>query len=60
MEYHFSIVKGFAIFTGKGILNDYRILWVFGIASIFGMQYGYRVENVFRILIAKKMVNDYG
>ena len=36
-EYHFSMVKGFVIFTRKVILNDHWILWAFGIVSVFGM-----------------------
>ena len=36
-EYHLGIGKVFGIFTGKGIVNDYWIVWVFGIVSVFAM-----------------------
>ena len=36
-EYYFRIIKAFGIFTEKGVLNDYWIVWVFLIISVFGM-----------------------
>ena len=32
----FRVVKAFRIFTGKGMLNDYWILCVFGVVNVFG------------------------
>ena len=31
IEYNFGIVKAFRIFIKKGMLNDYWMVWVFGI-----------------------------
>lgn len=36
-EYHFRKVKAFWIFTSKGILDEYWIVWVFEIVSVFEM-----------------------
>ena len=40
------------------MVNDYWIVWVFGTVSVFGIQYGYRILEDFRIFIGKRMVND--
>ena len=47
------------IFIAKGMVIDYWIVWVFGIVSVFRIQYGYRILQDFRIIIGKGMVNDY-
>ena len=44
---------------GKGMGNDYWIVWVFGIVSGCGIQYGYRILEDFRIFIGKRMGNDW-
>ena len=37
VEYGFKLVKGFRIFTGKMMINDYWIVCVFAAVSVFGM-----------------------
>ena len=41
------------IFIGKTMKNDYRIV------SVFGIYYGFRKVDAFKIVIGKGMVNDY-
>ena len=37
IKYGFRIVKAFNMFIGKGMVNDYWIVCVFGIVSVLGM-----------------------
>ena len=37
MQYGFRIIKAFRIFAGKGIVNDYWIVYMFEIVSVFRM-----------------------
>ena len=41
------------------MVNDYWMVWVSGIASAFGIYYGYRRVNAFAIFAKKLMANDY-
>ena len=41
------------------MVNDYWILPVSGIVSVFGMKYGYRTVQSFKIFTRKRMINDY-
>ena len=43
----------------KGMLNDYWVVWVFGIRSVFGVYYGHIVLQDFRMFIGKWMLNGY-
>ena len=49
--------KTFTIFIEKGIVNDYLILCVFGIVTVF--KYDFRIVQGFRIFIGKRVINDY-
>ena len=41
------------------MVNDYWIVCIFGIVSVFGMLYDYMIVKAFRIFIGKEVVNDY-
>ena len=43
-----------AIILAKGMVNDYSIVFLFGIVSVFWMQYGLRKVKTFKIFIGKK------
>ena len=57
--YGFRTVKAFRILIPKGMVNDYWIVCIFGIVSVFGMLYDYMIVKAFRIFIGKEVVNDY-
>ena len=41
------------------MVNDYWIVFVFGIVRVFGIKYGFRIVKAFRIFIGKRKILDY-
>ena len=52
-------MKTFRILIEKRMVNDCWILCVFGIITVFVMQYVYRIVKAFRISLGKNIMNDY-
>ena len=50
---NFRIVKAFRMFTGKKMVNDYWVVFVFEI------YYGFRIVDDFSTIFRKGMANDY-
>ena len=49
----------FRVIVGKGMVNDYWILYLFEIISVFGMWYCSRIVKACKIFIEKGVVYDY-
>lgn len=49
--------KTFTILIEKGIVNNYLILCVFGIVTVF--KYDFRILQGFRIFVRKRVINYY-